>query len=136
MPGKAFAPDGSPTDDPGAALKGAFTVWGGHKGSGLAMMVQLLGMMAGGAAAPPPQTDCSLLIVVIDPGILGSAEEFQQRVAGYADSVRATRPLDPALPVRVPFDRSNAERNKRIAADAIEVPDSVIQALRAAATPA
>lgn len=50
-PGRAFAPDGSPTDDPGAALKGAFTVWGGHKGSGLAMMVQLLGMMAGAAAA-------------------------------------------------------------------------------------
>ena len=33
-PGRAFGPDGSPTDDPDAALKGVFTVWGGHKGSG------------------------------------------------------------------------------------------------------
>jgi len=129
-PGLAFDSQGRPTLDPAAALAGAFSVWGGHKGSGLAMVVQLLAMMAGQAAAPAPLADCGLLMVVIDPGLLGPADEFKQRVADYADSLRATRPLDPAQPGRVPFERSVAERAKRIAADAIEVPDAIYGALR------
>lgn len=51
--GSAFDAAGAPTRDPAAALEGAFAVWGGHKGSGLAMVVQMLGMMAGAAAMPP-----------------------------------------------------------------------------------
>src|SRR6185437_10618081 len=43
----AFDRDGSPTRDPAAALAGAFAAWGGHKGSGLGIVVQLLGIMAG-----------------------------------------------------------------------------------------
>lgn len=45
--GKAFGPDGAPTTDPDTALAGAFTPWGGHKGAGLGMVVQMLGMLAG-----------------------------------------------------------------------------------------
>lgn len=67
-------------------------VWGGHKGSGLALVVQLLGMLAGQAAAPQGLTDCGFLLLVIDPDLLTSAEEFQHKVAEYAESVSATRP--------------------------------------------
>jgi LDH2 family malate/lactate/ureidoglycolate dehydrogenase len=58
-----------------------------------------------------------------------SAEDFMQRVSEYSDSMRATRPLDPAKPVRVPFERSIIERNKRLAAGTIEVADAVHAAL-------
>ena len=128
--GKAFDKEGKPTRDPNAALQGAFTVWGGHKGSGLAMVVHLLGMMAGQATSPAHLQDCGFFIVVVNPELLGSAEDYKQRVAAYAEQMRATRPVDPAQPVRVPFDRSVVERVKRIAANAIEVPDLVYQALR------
>lgn len=133
--GLAFDADGQPTCDPAAALDGAFTVWGGHKGSGLAMVVQLLGMLAGQATAPDLLRDCGFFIVVIDPGLLGDAGEFQGRVAAYADSLRATRPVDPDRPVRVPFERSIAERERRRATNAIEVSDMVYQAIREAALP-
>ena len=128
--GSAFNPDGQPTQDPDAALAGAFAVWGGHKGSGLAMVVQLLGMMCGAAAAPPIVRDCGFFLLVVDPGLLSSADEYKQRVAEYADSLRATRPLEPGKPVRVPFERSIHERSKRLAAGTIEVPDQVYSALR------
>lgn len=128
--GLAFAPDGQPTVDPGEALKGAFTVWGGHKGSGLSMVVQLLGMMAGQATAPVSLRDCGFFIIVVNPALLGPADDFKQRVADYADSMRATRPIDPDQPVRVPFDRSVIERDRRIKANAIEVPDLVFAELR------
>lgn len=131
--GLAFDVDGKPTRDPSAALKGAFTVWGGHRGSGLAMVVQLLGMLAGQATAPASLRDCGFFILVVDPGLLGDPADFQSRVADYADSLRATRPLDPERPVRVPFERSVIERERRRAADAIEVPDLVYEQLRNAA---
>ncbi len=130
--GSAFGPDGVPTTDADAALQGAFAVWGGHKGSGLAVVVQLLGMMCGAAAEPPIVRDCGFFLFVVDPGLLSPAEDFKQRVAAYADSLRATRPLDPAKPVRVPFERSQRERARRIAADAIDVPDGVYKLLRTA----
>jgi LDH2 family malate/lactate/ureidoglycolate dehydrogenase len=62
--------------------------------------------------------------------LFSTGEDFPARVAEYAQSIRDTRPLDPARPVRVPFDRSITERNERLALDAIDVPDKVVQALR------
>ena len=63
------------------------------------------------------------------PALLTSAEDYRERVAAYADSLRATRPLDPAKPVRVPFERSAAERERRRAADVVETPDETYEAL-------
>ncbi len=48
----AFDRDGLPTRDPAAALAGAFAAWGGHKGSGLGIAVQLLGILAGSPPIP------------------------------------------------------------------------------------
>lgn len=127
--GKAFSPEGVPTLDPGEALAGAFAVWGGHKGSGLAMSVQLLGMMCGAAAAPPIIRDCGFFLLAMDPALLTDAEDFKSRVSDYADSLRATRPLQPGEPVRVPFERSAAERQRRLAEGTIEVTDAVYEAL-------
>lgn len=131
--GLAFAPDGEPTRDPGAALEGAFTVWGGHKGSGLALVVQLLGMMSGASAAPPKLRDCGFFMLVIDPGLLTDADDYARRVSEFASELRDTRPLDPAKPVRVPFERSAAEREKRRADNRIEVADQIHEALIAVA---
>ena len=127
--GSAFDAAGQPTRDPAAALLGAFAVWGGHKGSGLAMTVQLLGMLSGAAAAPPIIEDCGFLIWVIDPGLLTDAQDYRQRVSEYSDSLRVTRPLEPGKSVRVPFERSAKERLKRLANGTIEVADAVHQAL-------
>lgn len=127
--GSAFDVTGRPTRNPAAALQGAFAVWGGHKGSGLAMTIQLLGMLSGAAAAPPIVEDCGFLIWVVDPGLLTDAQDYKQRVSDYADNLRATRPLDPGKSVRVPFERSAEERSKRLATGTIEVADAVYRAL-------
>ena len=128
--GLAFDSEGRPTCNPTDALGGAFAVWGGHKGSGLAMMIQMLAMMTGQVTGPGPQRDSGLLILAVNPSLFSNGEDFPARVAEYAQSIRDTRRLDPAEPVRVPFDRSIAERNKRLALDAIEVPDEVVSTLR------
>lgn len=134
--GMAFDEAGRPTRDPAAALRGALTVWGGHKGSGLALVAQLLGMMCGAEASPPRrESGIGFFLLAIDPGLMTDGDDFRRRVADYAGAIRATAPLDPDRPVRVPFDRSRAERARRLAEDAVEVPDVVHRALVEATRP-
>ncbi|WNF00674.1 Ldh family oxidoreductase [Streptomyces luomodiensis] len=129
-PGQAYDATGAPTLDPAAALEGAFGVWGGHKGSGLAMVVQLLGMMAGAAADPPGVSDCGFLVLLVDPGVLTDPEDYRRRVAAFADAIRATRPVDGGAAVRVPFDRSVAHREETLRRGTIDVPAAVVEAMR------
>ncbi|EDQ03658.1 putative malate dehydrogenase protein [Sulfitobacter indolifex HEL-45] len=51
--GWAIAPDGTPTTDPEAALAGAMLPFGGHKGSAISTMIELLaGVMIGDLTSP------------------------------------------------------------------------------------
>lgn len=128
--GMAFDEEGHPTCDPTEALRGALTVWGGHKGSGLALVAQLLGMLCGAPADPPRrESGIGFFILVLDPELLTDAEDFRSRVATYADWLRTTKPLEAGKPVRAPFDRSREERARRLAEDAIEVSDVVYEGL-------
>ncbi|HJQ61068.1 MAG TPA: Ldh family oxidoreductase [Vineibacter sp.] len=123
--GVAFGPDGAPTRDPATALAGAMAVWGGHKGSGLAIVVQLLGVMCNAPVLPRDIAEYGCLTVVMSSGLFMPAAEFKKRVADYAQSVRDARPLAGGAPARMPFERSAVERRRRLAADVIEVPDLV-----------
>lgn len=129
--GVAFDREGQPTRDPAAALAGAFAAWGGHRGSGLAIVVHLLGMLAGSAPIPPELAGFGYLVVSLRPDLLGPAETFRKNVAAYADAVRSARPLEGGPPVRMPFDRSRQERARRLSEDAVEVPEDLVAELRA-----
>jgi LDH2 family malate/lactate/ureidoglycolate dehydrogenase len=134
--GVAFDAAGRPTRNPAAALEGAFAAWAGHKGSGLGLVVQMLGALAGGPFIPPDVARFGFVIVAVRPDLLTSAEEYEAGVAEYAKAVRAARPVAGGAPVRMPFDRSRAERRRRLDEDAIDVADAVHAALvaRCAAT--
>lgn len=129
-PGLAFDRGGGSTTDAAAALDGAIAVWGGHKGTGLALVVQLLGMLTGASGAPAGLSDCGFLAVLIDPGLLGDAADFRTRASVYLDSVRSTRPVPDGPALRVPFDRSIATRAATHQRDAIDVSGTVVAALR------
>ena len=125
----AFDAAGQPTRAPMAALAGAFAAWGGHKGSGLGMVVQLFGVLAGSPALPPELAGFGMVIIAVRPDLLTSPDEFERSVAAYADTVRGARPIPGGPPVRMPFDRSRAERKRRLAEDVIDVPDAVYSKL-------
>ena len=128
--GWAFGPDGQPTCDPQAALEGVFKAWGGHKGAGLALMVQMFGLLCSDAVRPPAHKESTFLILVVRPDLFAPADAYKQAIADYAASVRAARPVG-AAPVRMPFERSAAERRQRLADGWFEVPDAIHQQLLA-----
>ncbi|MBM7508064.1 LDH2 family malate/lactate/ureidoglycolate dehydrogenase [Nocardioides salarius] len=131
--GLAFTASGETTTDPSAVLDGGtITTWGGHKGSGLALAAQLLGMMAGSAIAPPWLTDMGFFMFVVDPAAL--SPDFPARASEFVEIMHATRPVDRDQPVRVPFERSIALREQMRAAGEFEVEDRFVEALRGAAS--
>lgn len=123
--GVAFDASGHSTRDPVAALEGAFAAWGGHKGSGLGIVVQLLGALAGSPALPPELAEFGIVVITVRPDLLTSPDEFARTVSAYAKSVRGARPVEGGAPVRMPFDRSRAERRRRLAENAIDVAAAV-----------
>jgi len=124
--GAAFDQDGVPTRDPAAAVGGTFAAWGGHKGSGLGIAVQLLGILAGSPAMPPELAGFGYLIVAMRPDLMGSSQTFRENVSTYAQAVRSARPVAGGPPVRMPFDRSRQERQQRLAENSIEVPEALV----------
>jgi len=125
--GVAYDADGEPTIDPVAALGGAFVNWGGHRGSGLGLVVQLLGALAGAPVLPDGMRDFGFLVLAIDPALLGDADAFRSTVEQYMASIESARPVDPDRPVRVPFARSAALRAERVAAGSIDVPEAILR---------
>ena len=128
--GVAYGAAGAPTTDPAAALSGALVAWGGAKGAGLGLVVQLLGIMAGSTVIPQDLQGFGMLVVLIDPAVLAPGEDFGAKVSEYADWVRTARASDPGAPVRMPFERSMRDRAKVRAAGFIEVPDVIHDNLR------
>ena len=112
--GLAFDAAGSPTQDPEAALEGAFTPWGGHKGAGLGMIVQMLGILAGSPVEPPDLASFGFLIVAMKPDLLMPEPEYRRKVSAYADYVRSARPVSGGEAVRMPFERSARVRRLRL----------------------
>src|SRR5688572_18630253 len=96
--GVAFDSTGRPTRDPAAALAGAFAAWGGHKGSGLGIVVQLLGALAGSPAIPDELAGFGMIVIAIRPDLFTPADDFQREVSAYADSVRRARPVEGGPP--------------------------------------
>jgi LDH2 family malate/lactate/ureidoglycolate dehydrogenase len=127
--GVAFDAAGRPTRNPAAALGGAFAPWGGHKGSGLGLVVQLLGGLAGAPFVPEDLEQFGFFILALRPDLLTSAADFEAGVAEYARFVREARPVDGATAVRMPFDRSREERSDRLRRDVIEIEETLYTAL-------
>ncbi len=104
----ALDASGQPTDDPAQVADGALLPVGGvdhgHKGTGLAWMVEALSQGLGGfgRADHPTNWGCSVFVQVFDPALFAGAEAFTRQTAFTAQACRDTPPRDPAHPLRLP----------------------------------
>ena len=135
--------DGNPTTDPKAALGGFLMPFGGYKGYGLALIVDLLAGVLSGAAylthvnswvdRPDASGNLGHFFIVIDTRALGPPEWLAQRVRDFARIVHDTPPADPAEPVLLPgeIELDNLERHRR---EGIEIDSALLERLQALAS--
>ncbi len=83
------------------------------KGSGLAIVLDMLGaMLSGGTAThqfpkePLREAGQSQIFLVIDPASLASAQELDRIADGIIESLRQATPVDPARPIRYPGEQT------------------------------
>lgn len=116
--------DGRPTRDPAVMFRkpqGALVAMGEHKGSGLAIMCELLaGALTGGRTAQPghPQAGGiinNMLSVIIDPEAFGPRAALMDEVAALVAYVKSARPREGFDEVLVPGEPERRRRAWRIA---------------------
>lgn len=130
---------GLPTTNPKQALDGFLQPMGGHKGYGLALLVDLFSGLLSGAAylnhikswmheADQPQ-NLGHFFLLIDTRVLGSGPWLAQRMADFASILHASPSADANHPVIVPgeieLDKMEHQRQHGMRIDA-----EVLQILR------
>lgn len=103
---------GIPTTDPKAALDGFLLPVGGHKGYGLALMVDLFAGLLSNAAylthiqswqdAPDQPQNLGHFFILLDTKKLGSTEWLASRMQDFSQILTQSPPANPNQPVIVP----------------------------------
>ena len=121
---------------------GAIRAFGGHKGSGLALICELLGgiLTGNGASGPlapeapgePRRFRNGMLSIYLAPAHFGSPEEFDAATQAYIEFIRAARPAEPGGAVLTPGEPEARLRAERRAAG-VPMPRAAWAAILAAA---
>jgi uncharacterized oxidoreductase len=116
--------EGRPTQDANAFYgppRGAILPFGGHKGYGLSVLVELLaGALTGGGCTAPGSEHAKVLrnnmaSLLIDPAALGAGPGFAAEVRHFIDWIAAAPPMEPGTPVQLPGEPERRSRQDRLA---------------------
>ena len=115
--------EGRPTDDPAGVLAdppGTLLPVGGvgygHKGYGLALMIEALTQGLGGYGRANGDADwgASVFVQVFDPEAFGGLSDFTKQTGWIADACRSTPPIPGGDPVRLPGERALARKKEAL----------------------
>lgn len=130
--------EGKPTTDPRvlehSTPRGSLQLIGGldhgHKGFGLALMVEALsqGLAGHGRLDAPKRWGGNTYVQLIDPALFAGRDEFAKQMDHFSARCRANKPIDAAQPVRMPGD-SAARSLARARADGIAYDEATRSAL-------
>jgi LDH2 family malate/lactate/ureidoglycolate dehydrogenase len=138
FPGRwALDAEGQPTDNPEALFTkppGTLLPLGGadhgHKGYGLALMVEALtqGLGGFGRSESPTLWGGSVFIQVIDPSAFGGAEAFRRETSWLAGACRNTPPAPGVDAVRLPGERGLKRKREALTSGVVLYP-GIMEAL-------
>ena len=110
--------------------KGAIRAFGEHKGSGLALICELLGgaLTGTGATGPNRRFANGMFAVYVDPGVVDTGNFFDGEISRYISYFKDTRPaagIDAVLVPGEPEARMRADRTK----NGVPLPDDTWAAI-------
>jgi uncharacterized oxidoreductase len=127
-----IGPDGSMSGDPHVLYgdygpsaprdyrqgRGAIRAFGDHKGSGLALMCELIGGALTGTGATDPDRGRfanGMFSIYVDAAVIDPVAFFPAEVARYVDFVKSSRPIEAGGEVLVPGEPEARTRAERLA---------------------
>jgi len=133
----ALDASGRPTDDPGTLFTdppGTILPTGGtdhgHKGYGLALMIEALtqGLSGFGRADAPKGWGASVFVQAIDPAAFGGTDEFRRQTGWTAAACRNNPPAPGFDAVRLPGQRG-LDSKRRALVEGVSLYPGIMQAL-------
>lgn len=128
--GVAIDDEGDVTRDPGEAIEGAMLPFGGYKGSGLGVMIELLGgAWVGGKTGRDIDGNRGMVFMAMKPGLFISKDDFMERVSSFVSEVKQsdTRPgFDQVL---LPGEKEHLKFQEAKNSGEVEIKDGVYQQL-------
>jgi len=141
--------DGQPSDDPRELYgdydrtsgirdhkkgRGALRAFGDHKGSGLALMCELLGgaLTGNGASDPEKRWSQGMFSFYVDPERIDPEHLLPAELSRFLAFVKSTRPIDANEPVLLPGEPEARRRADRLA-NGVPLTRETCDALRATA---
>ncbi len=132
-PGAILDPQGRPSTDPEDFYAGGVLLpFAGHKGYGLAVMVELLSDALTGADEMDPARAAGTLVICIDVGAIRPAEGFRAYSKKLQERMVSGPPAEGFKEVLFPGDPEQRARAQR-SADGIPLPETTWEGIQAAA---
>lgn len=133
-PGIGYDKDGDPTQDPTEIMSGAIKTFGGHKGSGLALIVQIFSAALVQADSFNNDSDnAGNLVMAIDPEILTSRKVFVKEVSSIVKCIKSAKKAEGVTEILIPGERGNAVSAQALRSNEIVIEDNLLEQLREAA---
>jgi L-2-hydroxycarboxylate dehydrogenase (NAD+) len=133
--GCAVDKDGNITTNPEKALEGCILPFGGPKGYGLALAIEIISAMGGaqmgtnvkGTANPNEKCTKGDFFMAINPEFFGDKEEFMEKVDALLDEIKNSKPAE-GFSILIPgeIEKMNIEKNK----DGFEVDEVLYNRLK------
>ncbi len=135
-------PEGNPTTDPIAALKGFVLPFGGHKGYGLALAIDILsGVLTGGAFATQVKSmfqqagesqHVAHFFITINPAMILGLEAYYDQMESFCALIKDTKRARANAPVLLPGEIEEGTFEER-SASGIPLDEDLCETLRALA---
>lgn len=104
---------GNPTTDPAKAA--VILPFGGHRGSALALLIQVFsGLFVGAAAVPAAGEDYGIFLLAMQPDLFAPKTHYEAGIRQLVNAVKTARPLETGAEVMVPGERAFRERARRM----------------------
>lgn len=126
----AIDKDGQPTTDPVAAMDGALLPFGnGHKGAGMAMVVEALAGPLVGAAYAELEGEWGALFIAIDPELLVDRSKFKAACSDLIRKVKASRKHDGIQEIRLPGEHAQKAYIEAEKSGFVDVDETILRQL-------
>lgn len=131
--GLGYDKNGKPTTNPAEIMSGAIRTFGGHKGYGLALIVQVLaGALVQADSFDNDSDNAGNLVLAIDPEILTSKEKFTKEVSSIISRIKSAKKSPEVEEIFYPGEKGNNFYKKVMTNGEIEIEDNLLNALTAA----
>lgn len=131
--GIAYDKDGKPTTNAADVWPdGSITTFGGYKGFGLSLLIQLLGgpFVGGAFAGLHSEQGPGTVVMAIDPGLFVGIEQYLDSTDELVDAVSLAKPIRLEDQILLPGERGDQLLAAIEAAGEIEIADEIWQQLQ------